>query len=137
MKAYVVIVTVLAGVLGGHLAYSWSRHARTWPAVDVPAQPDPWAEVVDYICAQESRRGKADTSRPGPASEMGRFQLTPIWLADLARIRGRAVDPYTQDANEIHLAITDWLTHYLGPAAWQDPERCYRAFRYGPKGADR
>ena len=94
------------------------------------AVPEQWAAVLDRIHARESSRGLADTSRPGPAGEMGEYQVTPIFIADVRRITGRAFDPY--DPNDTRRAIIAWLTHYLGPAGHADPARCYRAYRYGP-----
>jgi hypothetical protein len=74
----------------------------------------PWAPLLDYIWGRESSRGTDPRARPGiigAAGERGQYQVTPIFVADVKRVSGFAIDP--DDNASCKTGIVLWYQFWL------------------------
>ena len=90
-------------------------------------------KAVDLIWLRESTRGTAKKlDIPGPAGELGEFQLTPIWIEDCRKLFGVTVNPF--DVDQCREIIPRWLARRAPEAGAVTPEDMAEMFRLGPRG---
>ena len=124
----IIIHTMTLSRLELPAAYEAGMAATVGPA-------DPWADALDYIHWRESRQGQALNGKVvGPCGEMGEYQQTPIFRADIERLTGRTYDP--RRPRSARWAARVWLMHYapLAGLTPDDGEELAKLYRYGYAG---
>jgi len=92
-------------------------------------------DCLDYIVWAESRNGTDPNCQPGivgPAGELGPWQVTPIYVADIKRLTGEVLDPY--DCQACREAARVYLQHYMRYVAVETICDAHELYRRGLTG---
>ena len=95
--------------------------------------PDPYDAICDYIRERESAGATVEQiMNPGPRGELGPWQVTPIWIADIERLFGEKVDPFDAERTRRHVRL--WLKYYAPRAGAETKEDMHELYRMGLTG---
>ncbi len=129
IKGFVLCLEIIALFM---LVPILARACRDWRPATAEPDSDLFAQAVQVIHHRESRSGADPRCRQtGPCGEIGEYQMTPIWLADCARL-GIDVDPL--DNESCRRAIRAWLAYYAPRLGAETPEHMAELYRRGPSG---
>ena len=141
MKVSMMDMILLGGLVGlmftvyTHTSEIGKLEKRVTQVVKATEKPkqDIHQQAVDVILWAESRNGTApNLDVPGPDGELGPWQVTPIWIADIKRLTGETVDPMDTDATRKQVLY--WLKHYGPKVGAETVGDFWQLYRRGPTG---
>jgi len=95
----------------------------------------PLPVIADYTHLRESTRGtdpNYDPAVPGPAGELGEYQITPIFTDEVFRLCGFRPDPHNNDQCVYGLYV--WLGYHAPRVGAEGRDQLYELYRRGPSG---
>ncbi len=136
------VVMVLLGFLLGDCIGNWftdrvqedriTELESHVSALETPKM-DIYEQALHVILWAESRNGlMPNLDVPGPNGELGSWQVTPVWIADIKRLTGETVNPMDKDNMRRQAKV--WLKHYGPRVGAETVEDLRQLYRRGPTG---